>query len=76
MKLGIDIGGTDVKFAVVANNKIIYKSKIPSTKESAENFIASSVLSIFSESTSITIGNLYITYRSLSSVFFTKKRIR
>lgn len=39
MKLGIDIGGTDVKFAVVDKNKIIYKSKIPSSKESAIKFI-------------------------------------
>lgn len=39
MKLGIDIGGTDTKFAVVDNDKIIYKSKIASNKESAECFI-------------------------------------
>ena len=30
MKLGIDIGGTDVKFAVISKNEIIYKSKIRS----------------------------------------------
>jgi len=39
MKLGIDIGGTDTKFAVVCENKIIYKSKIASNKETAEAFI-------------------------------------
>lgn len=39
MKLGIDIGGTDVKFAVISKNEIIYKSKIPSNRESAEKFI-------------------------------------
>ena len=39
MKLGIDIGGTDVKFAVLEDYKIIHKSKIPSTKESAEKLI-------------------------------------
>ena len=40
MKLGIDIGGTDVKFGVVDRDKIIYKSKIASNKISAEEFIS------------------------------------
>lgn len=37
--LGIDIGGTDVKFGVVSGGKICYKSKIPSNKESAEKIL-------------------------------------
>lgn len=38
-KLGIDIGGTDVKFAVVDNNKIIHKSIIPTNKESEKKLL-------------------------------------
>lgn len=35
-KLGIDVGGTDVKFAVIDNNAIVYRSKIPANKESVD----------------------------------------
>ena len=39
LKLGIDIGGTAVKFAVIDNNAAIYKNKIPSDKSSATELI-------------------------------------
>ena len=38
-KLGVDIGGTDVKFAVVADGNIVCKSKIPSNRESVEGIL-------------------------------------
>lgn len=34
MKLGVDVGGTDIKFAVVENNKIVYRSKLQTSQES------------------------------------------
>ena len=37
--LGIDVGGTDVKFAVIDNGKILCRSKIPSNRESVEGIL-------------------------------------
>lgn len=38
-KLGIDVGGTDVKFAVIDNGEIVCRSKIPSNRESVEKIL-------------------------------------
>ena len=38
-KLGIDIGGTYIKFAVIDGDRMIYKSKIPSNQESAKTLL-------------------------------------
>ena len=40
MVLGIDIGGTDVKFGVLLGDSILYQSKIPSNKESVEGILS------------------------------------
>ncbi len=37
--LGIDVGGTDVKFAVIDNGEIVCRSKIPSNRESVEGIL-------------------------------------
>jgi len=39
-KLGIDIGGTSVKFAIVQNEKIVHKSSILTEKNSCEKFLS------------------------------------
>lgn len=39
IRLGVDIGGSSVKFAVVEDGKLIHKSSIPTNKESADTFI-------------------------------------
>ncbi len=39
IRLGVDIGGTSVKFAVVEDGKLIYKSSIGSNKGSCDTFI-------------------------------------
>lgn len=39
VRLGVDIGGTSVKFAVVEGGTIKYKSSIPTEKNSADKFI-------------------------------------
>ncbi len=38
-KLGIDVGGTDIKFAVIVDDEIVCKSKIPSNRESVEGIL-------------------------------------
>ncbi len=35
-RLGVDIGGTNIKFAVVEGRKLVYKSSIPTEKASAD----------------------------------------
>lgn len=40
-RLGVDIGGTNIKFAVVEGRKLIYKSSIPTEKTSADALISS-----------------------------------
>jgi glucosamine-6-phosphate deaminase len=39
VRLGVDIGGTSVKFAVVEGGTVKYKSSIPTEKASADKFI-------------------------------------
>lgn len=39
IRLGIDIGGTDIKFAVIESNELKYKSKIKTNTDSAEGLI-------------------------------------
>lgn len=39
VRLGIDVGGTEVKFAVVDDGKILYKVQIETEKNSADKFV-------------------------------------
>jgi len=39
IRLGVDIGGTNVKFAVLEDEKVIYKTSIETKKDSCESFI-------------------------------------
>ncbi len=47
IRLGIDIGGTSVKFAVLEDNKLIYKSSIPTNKESMDIFVKEIVVECY-----------------------------
>ena len=39
VRLGVDIGGTEVKFAVVEGGKILYRSQFETEKDSADRFV-------------------------------------
>ena len=41
MRLGVDIGGTAVKFLVIDNNEFVYKWQMPTNKESTEGLVDS-----------------------------------
>ena len=47
ISLGVDIGGTNIKFAVLSGREILYKSIIPTNINSAEDMLSDIALKVF-----------------------------